>query len=578
MSDRDVVINRYPYRDSIILFAIVVIGIVIRAKLVTYNLPICATVDERIALGLLDRLQTVSLNPDYFHKPTFFYYIVLFLLKLFAGAHNMLFYGRAINLVIGGAFAVSVFLLTRHLYKTAIPAHLAAALVMFSPVIVRNSSYIVTDILMMVLIVMAILFFGKFFENYNYKYWFLGIACTGLAISTKYTALILAVAYVIFEFSRIFVRSPSPEVPKTQTNENPINRVLNYQLQPRIIVILLIVLAASLLLAYAFFPKDFLISIIQGSGDLNSTFDEQDLIFLNSLRTKLLHAGIVVALIALAAGRFPWIVKPFCPVRPYIGLGLMGIFFILGSPFVLVSWKTFLYDFGSELKGNELSDEGQQWLAYIYRYFDRESIIIFGFFFVGLWHSFKTGKKIGLLIIYTVLSYAAIGSATRGFERYLTGILPAIFIIASWGLYTLSLSLAKYKREMKYLFLIVIFLISIELVPKISTVLARADRKDEMYRSYVVIQDLKPERVYHAGFSPHLELKFQGFDVEHVPQQWLTEENNRELLQKVQANEVLMVDREIEQQMSQTLRKNLQLLWSLEKGYGQYIYQKAEEK
>ncbi len=549
--------------EYLALISILGLGFVVRYPLVLYNLPVSANVDERLSLAILYRFENVGLNPEWFHYPSFFYYLTFFWCDFWGDINSALFYGRILNLLFGCGLAVSVFFLSQYLYKSKTASLIAAALTMFSPLLIESGSYIITDILLAILSVIALLLLMRFFETAQYKFWLMGAFVIGLAISTKYTALIIAITYVIIEL--INYKSLSE---KSRRNWLLLNKGFTHSQLTGIFFILSLILFAIVIL----FPHELLMSILQTSGDLNSTVDAKDIIFFNSLRKKVLYLGILSLICTVLSYRFPRLFERFGLFRIYMGIGIITVGFLVASPYVLVSWKTFIYDFGSELKHNALHTEDSQWLAYIRYYFDKESLVVLAFFIIGIFMSFKRKINLGVLLTYLIIYYIVIGSSTRSFPRYLVPALPILFAISGFGIDCVGSYLNKYRKGFRSIVLLfVIVVIGFEVYAKLPSSLFQNYNKDEIFNSYQFVKKYNPSQVYFSGDSPNVELRIAGFEVEKIPEKALFLDNY-DFLTNLKPNQLIILDGAKNTQIYPEVRQQFKLLWSTNRGGGQYIY------
>jgi hypothetical protein len=559
-----------------ILFVIIVTSFALRYPLVKYNLPVCAGIDERIGLQALCNFENVSLNPnlpDYPIYPAVYYYTTFFLMKII-GVNNtgdFLLYGRIINLLFGCALAVSVFFLSKQIFGSYTSSLIAAAFTMFSPIIIHDDSYIVVNTLMALLSMISLLFFDMFFKRNEYKYWFLGVLFTGLAISTKQNAFLIFVSYAIIEFIRSGNPDSSPTVSRQYLS------FLNKRFPSRIFPFLFLGLGLLALMFYIFFPIKMIMSIVQTQGGVDSVIDAADVQFIKSIRVMLLYIGIAVLFLSLISYRFNKFFERFCIFRPYIAFAIIMLVFFLGSPYMLIDWKRSLYNLGSFMKliTTPMRNENQQWFTYFSFYFHLESIVILLFFFIGVFRSIQLKVDIRLLILYLIINYINIGPSKMAFPRYLVPILLVIFMISAWGIYSLGSYIGQRRKRLTYVFLIIsIALIGFELYPKVHSAISYSANTDEMYESYVFVNKLHPHKVYYSGVAPNVELKIENIEVKEIPKRWLAD-NDSPFLQTINKNEILIVDKKSNEIMNELLRKNLKLLLSSDKGYGQYIFSKS---
>ena len=98
----------------------------------------------------------------------------------------------------------------------------------------------------------------------------------------------------------------------------------------------------------------------------------------------ILAAGVAAGLFAAFCFLRPRAVRRFTAVRPWLGVATIVAAFVAGSPFIVVSWKAFLFDFGYELKANQLSGDEHLWSHYVGWLFLEDSGVALVFAGVGL--------------------------------------------------------------------------------------------------------------------------------------------------------------------------------------------------
>jgi len=551
-------------------FVVLVVLLIIIAKipLIFQNFPVAVNPDERTSLRILNRFTGGNYNPHFFHYPTFYYYLTFFL-SPFSNSQNIIISGRIINHLLTFALALIVFLFTKRLSSNYIPATIAFLLILSSPIIAKSSSYIITDILLSLLIVAASYEYYNFFETHDYKHWFAGIALNGLAISTKYTALLLTISYILYEF---FYSRKSNQIRLKTTS---VSRFLDKEFSTRLLALILAGCGAILLLFYFFFPQDILRQFISTTGEINSHLDEKDMIFVNSLRNKLGYLSILfLVLSGLVSFRFKFI-RRICLVRPYAGVLLQIVIFFLGSPFALLSFKRFIYDFGAELKENALGGIMQQWTVYPIRYLNNESLIVFAFFLIGLSYCVLKRIRIGYIIIYLCVSYLVIGSATRGADRYLTPLLPFFFIIASLGIFQIITAFQnKYKRSYYIPLSVLVILISIEIGPKFIRAIKPIQELNEMSRTYKWVSESGITQVYYTGYFPDVELRNRGVEVIEITKE-LGRPDTKAFLDTLAYGNFLAVNHKTLETNPHFPDSTFKLVFHVDEIYGQYVYRKT---
>ncbi|MCX6641739.1 MAG: glycosyltransferase family 39 protein [bacterium] len=550
--------------SGLVLAALCAIAFLLRLPMVAYNLPIAANMDERSWLGVLYHLDTISLNPEFFHHPTLLFYLIHFVRKTLTSFDHTLFVGRLINLLLSIGMALAAFRLSVYLLKSRPAALLTAALTLFSPILIMNSGYVTTDILAGLLTLIGLIYFIRFFDEGGSEWWWIAVIAAGLAISTKYSAVLLILTYLLMEFLR---KSDSNLLPSGETG------ILQKRMEPRIVPWMALAAGSLLAIAYLLFPLKDLLNLISSVQSINSSIDAEDLRFLQSLRNKLFFAGVFI--LALSAATFRWrsFRSRFAGIRPYLACLIALVVFLLGSPGVILSWKIFLLQFGFEMKANALPGT-QQWLVYFYDYYAWESLIAFGFCLVGVWLAMSRKKSVGMLLLYALIVYLVIGSATRSFDRYLTPLLPIIFIFAGYGITEVVTYLRQKNRVLSLLTLLLILGgISLEIAPTIRSYLSTAELHDEAYRSYQKTLVLKPVQVYFSGWVPDVELKMIDLVVEEIPKADLADSSSA-FFRTFNDRAILITDSASHSIVAESGQRGLNLIWQTDEGFGQYIYAK----
>jgi 4-amino-4-deoxy-L-arabinose transferase-like glycosyltransferase len=554
-----------------LLLALLALGLWLRSGFPSQNLPLCLNTDERINRTVLERFETEGLNPHFFNYPTLYFYATHFFYKL-GGFEDVLYAGRLLNLVLSAALALAVFWLGRRIGVSPWGAAFAGALSFFSPLMMASGEYVTTDIMMPLMAVMGLTFLLGYFQQGGLRSWLAAMVFLGLAISTKYTAMLLLFAYVGFEWV-----APRP-MAKVEGRAGRIAAFLNAS-RPMWLVVLCFAAASVALGFWVFFPTDFLASVIQSTRGVNSSMDPSDWIFLEGIRKKFLLLAVVATVAGAIFLRFRRLAERLSVTRVYAGIGLAGLAFLAGTPFLLVSFKNFLYDFGYELKANAMFSEQTYWLHYW-----RWAVSWHGYAWLaasavgfGVW--LKRSRAAWMVALFFLLFYLAIGSATRGFERYLTGVLPIAFALAAlggeWVYHRLQLRL----RGLGAAVLIGgISIMAWEWMPRIQYYLEGVPRMNEFRGSYEKVRSLAPTHVLYAGFAPHFELSKTGIKVEEVSDAelqdesywqkfWQNPEQNPE-----RAKALLLINGSKKPLLSPALSSRLELIYSDETRNSQWLY------
>ena len=549
-------LSRYRTKcsEGLALLAILAAGFAMRYPLVTVNLPVAVNTDERISLGLLDRLHAGGWNPEWFNHPTFYYYLMHIVLSPF-GSENVLAYGRVLNLIIGCALVVATYGLARQVFRSPAVSLIAAALTMFSPLLVKYASYISPDILSACLSVMSLALLGRFYQSARDQDWLAAMAFAGLAMSTKYPAVVVLIAYLLNE---LFGSTRGDDATNTQAAA-----VLDLRF-PRWVLTLGLAGSASLFLIVAVaFPLDRLVGIAATQGGVDSTLDGSDMQFLESVRSLTWMLGLSLLGLATASWRFARFANRFCTLRPYAGIAVAGVVFLMASPFVVVSPRDFLYDVGIELKSNMLGPDGPRWLAYFHWYVRSESVLVLGLFIVGVTASVTRDAQTRLLGIFLVVSYLFLGSANRGYDRYLTPLLPVVFVLSGSGAWIAASAATRLMTETGIVVLVLCgALLGYEMRYKLTQVLSAASFPDASYFAYVAVTQLQPRNVLYSGFMvPSTEWKLAGMDVRELSRSSLSGAEGA-FRNQIASKTVIALDGIAEGSLGPSVRATLLPIWS----------------
>lgn len=552
-------------------FVILTLGVIIRWPLVNYSLPIAAHVDERNSFRVLYRFNQGNLNPGFFDYPTFYYYLTFFVTKPFIrDFQDIVFSGRIVNLIIGGFLIVIVFLYAKFVFGSDLVGLIAMIFVATSPTLILSGSYIITDVLLALLILSTLLLLEFFFKTANYKYWFMGIIVIGLALSTKYTATMIIITYLIYEF---FV-NPAHNV--SLDNKN----LLVKRFSPKWLSAIMLLGAILCLGLYFFFPSyDWFENLLRQQGTLNSELDARDINLIESFRLKFLGLSIILAIVFGLTLRFKFFAR-FCILRPYWAILLISVVFLLASPFLVLSWQTAIYNISTAASANVVGGTVQgQWWNFIDLYLHTESIIILCFLPIGIFWLVKHKKPVGLLVIYLIVCYVSYASGRRVFPRYWAAILPAVFIVSAYGVYATANLLKKAQWVYVAFLLLLVAGIGMEIQPKYAThVGSKRQEPNSAYGAYHWILDYQPDKVYYSSrnYVPYFELRVKGFEMQEIPDAWLRTSSSR-LLSQMDTGDILIVDNTGKENLAALLGQTLILRWGSETDHGQYIYQKEGE-
>ena len=545
------------------LAGILILGLAARSTLVVHNLPVAWHVDERFLLRVLERFSVEdTLDPNFFQYPTLYLYINHFALSPFLGLEDYLWGGRALNLVFVGLLSCAAFALSIELFGSKRAGVLAAAATLFSPTMILSASYISTDTLLSLFCIASVWLLTRFFRRQHDSDWFFGVLFLGLAIATKYSAGSLLIAYLIYELFQPASELSAPhDLGAGHSMRRFCNRILQSSIPKVAMNALLLVGCVCMLFAYALFPMDQLLTLVGSSGDLNSTIDASDRAFLESIRSKFLMFALALGSIALAGYLVPQFSLRIRRVRPLLAILIAWLTLLVTSPYMILSWKKFAYDFGALMK-NSAGGTEPQWIPYFQRYFAMESILLLTLFAVGLWVAYRQKKNIQFPLLYLGISYAIIGGAGSGYPRYLAPLLPVFLVIATWALIACSTVVAKKiyaSNAVVWIQCGLVLVVGLELYPK---VLARLDLpSNEMRASYDYVIENKPSMVYFSTYAPDVEFRMAGIPVKEIPSSSLSADDPS-FVDGLLPTEVLILSGEQVKRLSPNVREKLELLLS----------------
>lgn len=205
---------------KIIFISILVIGCLIRVYGIDWGLPYLYDPDEPIFVSSAFRIiSNRDLNPHWFGAPatTTIYllvglYALIFLMGTILGIFDSsgsgdftslyfqdptIFYlsGRLISAVFGIATIILVYLIATKIFNRTI-GFMSALLVAISPLHISYSQLVRMDILMTFLILLALWYCLKILDNNSLSNYVLASFFTGLAIVTKYPAVVFTITIV----------------------------------------------------------------------------------------------------------------------------------------------------------------------------------------------------------------------------------------------------------------------------------------------------------------------------------------------------------------------------------------------
>ena len=537
-----------------------VVAVVTWYPLLMYNLPVCANVDERAGLGILQRFHGGSFDPNFFLYPTLYYYLTYCVTRLFS-FHDVLLYGRIMNLCVGLLVALATYFFCKMHFSSRLAGILAAALTLFSPIVNKSATYLDTDVLLALFSVLGLLFWQRFFHTDAPGDWALGTLFSGLAVASKYPAFLLIAAYFIVEVLR----------PARARPDHGIGALLDARLPRTVLISGLIVLSGVVLCAGLFFPVDAALRFIAHNRlNLTPKTNAEYLQFFSAIRLRMMFAGALGVVLSVVLYLFPALYRRCSVLRPFVSTGAALVLLVATSAFCVIAWRRCLYDLGAQMKATVVVVSGEaQWLHYLRWYSQSESLVAASFLVVGVALLLCDRSRYMLLLIYLALYVLVLGKNRIGFPRYLTPVLPLLFSVAAYGATVLFNRLRRLSPALAYCGLAVLLLTAgLEVHMKVHALRITATSHDSLYRSYWTTVGLRPTRVYYAGVAPYAELQMAGLDVREITKQQ-TEQPS--FLESIGPEDLLIVDH-LGSRQPHTAPPGMKVIESDPESYGQDIY------
>jgi hypothetical protein len=515
-----------------VVFLIVVVPI-LYFPFAAHNFPVVSHVDERTSLEVLGRFHDGSLNPKFFMYPTLYYYVTYFLTIAFPFS-KILFYGRLLNLAfVGLTAAITYRFCQRHLRSRPIGV-IAALCVATSAMLASSASYLCTDVLLTAATLASLFFLVEFFHCHRRRDWILAMLTLGCAISCKYTAFVVYIAYFITEILyRIMNRSD-------EFIQDPF---LSAKLSRKFIVCTLLGVAAVAVIVAVAFPVNAAINFIASTRtnpDLKSTAEYLD--FFHHIRLMMAKIAVVSVIGAIVIGRFKSVYEWIALRRIYYGLGLVVVVCALSTPYSMITPRRFIYDLGALARTNIIvASSHAQWRDYISWLIQNENDLILALSVIGLviW---ALGRKSQFLIVavYLLVFSFIIGSAHVGFARYVDPMLPLIYCGAGISLMYLWNQRAKVGVVAKGITIVLCAIALMQLRTGIVAARELGRTTDSDYASYQTIVSLAPKSVVFAGVVPYVELQRAGIPTKQIS--WV-ELGQRPLSGQISCDQVLVFDK-----------------------------------
>ena len=212
--------------------ALLMVALAVRAWGLGFGLPFAyARPDETAVAGPAVGFLSGDLRPPFLQWPTLFSYLTALVYAIYGGVLGpltgftsladfadsryrslapFLYITRTMSMVMGVATVWAVYALSRRVFDEA-SAWVAALFVALAYLHVRDSHFGVTDVSMTALVVLTVLVITRWTATGRMKHAALAGVVAGLAASTKYNGLGVAISFVVAAVMRVFEANPGPE-------------------------------------------------------------------------------------------------------------------------------------------------------------------------------------------------------------------------------------------------------------------------------------------------------------------------------------------------------------------------------
>jgi Dolichyl-phosphate-mannose-protein mannosyltransferase len=443
-----------------VLVGILAIGGIARGWGLNFGLPHPDSYpDQSLSVHLALGYFSGDFNPRIFSYPSFYQYVLFFayccyfLLGKLTGRFatipdlieesvidptNFYLIARGISVVLGTATIFLVYTITKSFFdrKVALVASLFLSLAFLH---VRDSHFGLTDIPMIFLLLISLLFTVKSDRDPSLKNYAISGIFAGLATSTKYNALLSVVPMSIVHFFNIL--SQRQKQLKTK----------KFQLSPRLLNVLLYGVAAFgiILIVVGIFSEQIFTSIINNSqlASVQPEALERAKRVLKAGRSLAIAMGTGSLLISILFSKVA-LLKRFLDKRIAIFAALFFGFFFVGTPFALVEFLTFAYGFLVESvvnMGGKGINLGIGWL-YHFKFTLPFGLgwALFVAALIGIIILIKLNpKNAAILLSFPFVYYFLAGKSYSVYVRYMTPIVPFACIAAAICVVWISKRLSK---------------------------------------------------------------------------------------------------------------------------------------
>ena len=497
------------------LLIVLVVGTpLLYLPIVMHNLPVAAGIDERTALEVMRRFHHGSLNPEFFQYPTLYFYLVyLVALPLHFSSVNVMMAGRVFDLALIGVIAFLAFMFCRDCLGSRVAGLIAATFVVGSTVL-SGTAYLHPDILMTAAGTASLYYLVNYFETRSRRAWILGMVLMGFSIGCKYTAFILFLGYAATEIiESLQMRGMSPR-----------DRGDGKRFSQTFCVSFLVIAGSVLLLSSRLLPLQSILSSLLRVRALYQAGPGSFYVQVFShLRRTLVELGLLTIAIALLCRFSRDVYESISIKRLYLGLGIILLISMLCTPYSVIHPAQFIFDLGSLTRSNIVIAGGHlQWGSYA-AWLLREGAVPVLVGLIGIALFIKSnGRQFCVVAVYLAIYLYVLGSAHRGYIRYLAPVVPLLYcwaglvIVRLWNYTDKTNSTARAWGRGRLLSVLLLATALGQMVFNFVHNRQLARTNNSFYASYVAAKNATTGTAYYVGWAPSVELDEAGIKTQQL--------------------------------------------------------------
>ena len=458
-----------------ILLLILVIAAVVRYWAIDFGLPQPdCRLDEKVIIKIALGFFSGDFNPHFFNYPTLYMYFLFGLYTCYFGLRNFFLpnlsqytpleefnlyptnfflIDRSLSAFCGVVTVFVVYLIAKNLFckKIAIISSLFLSLVHLH---VRDSHFGVTDVTMALFVMCSTLYIVKSYKETTLKNYAIAGFFAGLAASTKYIGVLLLIPMYIVHLFKVLDHEKNEDWnSEIKTRTILLSQAMHYGIFTIGSIFIVIGFAPNLVELYLTHNNKFdkyLLSQIIHYFQITALLIGCCLILLVILTTRLVQT--------LLPAKVKLLLVNLLDKRILFFTGLLVFTFLLGTPFSLLDFPTFMSDFLYEVR--HINSESGQFGIFLGRgwwYHLRFSLFLgmgWSLFYAslaGILILIKSDiKKATILCAFPLSYYTVIGKGYTVFLRYTIPLLPFLCITAAVFLVAITDCLLKsYKSQIK---------------------------------------------------------------------------------------------------------------------------------